>query len=79
MHTDDPTLANASPSQMQNASEAIQSLTEDAAALAAKLNNLTAALQQSSSTTVHSTLQHLDLYEEAVQTLQVVYTASYCF
>lgn len=55
---------------MQNAAEAIQTLTEEAAALAAKLGHLTEALQQSSSKDVISTLQHLNLYAEAVQTLQ---------
>lgn len=59
---------------MQNAAEAIQTLTEEAAALAAKLGHLTEALQQSSSKDVISTLQHLNLYAEAVQTLQVVTT-----
>ena len=61
-----------SPSQIQNAAEAIQKLTEDAAALAARLGQLTAALQQSSSTNAASTSHHLAVYQEAVQTLQVV-------
>ena len=63
-----------SPFQIQNAAEAIQKLTEDAAVLAAKLRQLIAALQQSSSTNAASTSQHLTVYQEAVQTLQVVMT-----
>ncbi|KAL3142445.1 hypothetical protein ABBQ38_002774 [Trebouxia sp. C0009 RCD-2024] len=66
--------ATASSPQIQNAAEAIQMLTEDAAELAARLGHLSAALQQSASKDVTSTLQHLALYEEAVQTLQVVTT-----
>ena len=65
-----------SPFQIQNAAEAIQKLTEDAATLAAKLGQLIAGLQQSSSTHVASTSQHLALYQEAVQTLQVVTTTT---
>lgn len=66
------TPATASPPQIQNAAEAIQALTEDAAGLAAKLGHLTAARQRCASKDVTSTLQHLALYREAVQTLQVV-------
>lgn len=72
MQTTSP--ATASSPQIQNAAEAIQMLTEDAAELAARLGHLSAALQQSASKDVTSTLQHLALYEEAVQTLQVVTT-----
>ncbi|KAL3152384.1 hypothetical protein ABBQ32_001441 [Trebouxia sp. C0010 RCD-2024] len=69
------TPATASPPQIQNAAEAIQALTEDAAGLAAKLGHLTAARQRCASKDVTSTLQHLALYREAVQTLQANTTA----
>lgn len=55
--------------QIQNATT---ELLEDAAALAARLGQLTATLQQSSSANVASASQHLALYQEVVQTLQVV-------
>ena len=58
--------------QIENAAETIQTLTEDAAALAARFRQLTAALQQSSCQNVDSASQHLALYQEVVQTLQVV-------
>ena len=70
-------LATTSPPQIQNAAEAIQTLTEDAAGLALKLGHLTAALRQSASKDVTSTLQHLALYGEAVQTLKVAITLLY--
>ena len=63
-----------SPFQIQNTAEAIQQLNEDAAALAARLGQLIADLQQSSSTNMASTSQHFVLYQEAVQSLQVVTT-----
>lgn len=69
MHT---TSAEARTVQTQSAAEAVQTLTQEAAALAAKLSQLTAAVKQSSSSNVSSTLQHIALYDEAVQTLQVV-------
>lgn len=67
-----------SPFQIQSTVEAIQQLTQEAAALAARLGQLIAALQQSSSTNVASTSQHLALYQEAVQTLQVVIADPFC-
>lgn len=58
--------------QIQNAAEAIRTLTDVAAALATRLGQLSAALQQSSSANVASASEHLALYQEVVQTLQVV-------
>lgn len=54
-----------------SAAEAVQQLTQHALNLAARLSQLTASLQQSSSSQVNSTLQHLAVYDEAVQSLQV--------
>ena len=62
--------------QAQSAAEAVQALTQEAAALAAKLSQLTAAVQQSSSNNFSSTLQHLALYDEAVHNLQVATNGS---
>lgn len=59
-----------------SAAEAVQQLTEHALNLAARLGQLTASLQQSSSSQVNSTLQHLAVYDEAVQSLQANATAT---
>ena len=62
----------ATAEQTQNAAETVKVLTQHAAALADQIQGHIAALQQSSSKNVDSTQQHLALYDEAVQTLQVV-------
>jgi prefoldin subunit 5 len=56
----------------RNAAEAVQRLTQEAQSLATKLRQLTGSLQRSSSDSVSSTLQHLAVYDEAVQSLQVM-------
>lgn len=71
----DSAFASTSP---QNAAEAVQQLTEQAHLLAATLNQLTGSLQQSSSNNASSTLQHLAIYDEAVQSLQVLSVARSC-
>ena len=55
----------------QNTAEAVHALTQHAVALAAKVQQLSTVLKQSSSQNLDSTLQHLHIYHEAVQDLQV--------
>lgn len=56
----------------RNAAEVVQRLTQESQSLATKLRQLIGSLQRSSSDNVSSTLQHLDVYDEAVQSLQVM-------
>ena len=56
----------------RNAAEAVQRLTQETQSLATKLRQLIGCLQRSSSDNVSSTLQHLAVYDEAVQSLQVM-------
>ncbi len=56
----------------RNAAEAVQRLTQETQSLATKLSQLIGSLQRSSSDNVSSTLQHLAVYDEAVQSLQVM-------
>ncbi len=56
----------------RNAAEAVQRLTQESQSLATKLRQLIGSLQRSSSDNVSSTLQHLAVYDEAVQSLQVM-------
>ncbi|KAL0051371.1 hypothetical protein WJX82_006375 [Trebouxia sp. C0006] len=60
----------------RNAAEAVQRLTEESQSLATKLRQLIGSLQRSSSDNVSSTLQHLAVYDEAVQSLQANATAA---
>ena len=61
----------------QNAAEAVQQLTEQCHILVAKLRQLTGSLQHSSSNNASSTLQHLAIYDEAIQSLQVLCIAGF--
>ncbi len=56
----------------RNAAEAVQRLTQETQSLVTKLRQLIGSLQRSSSDNVSSTLQHLAVYDEAVQSLQVM-------
>lgn len=60
----------------RNAAEAVQRLTQETQSLATKLRQLIGSLQRSSSDNVSSTLQHLAVYDEAVQSLQANATAA---
>ncbi|KAL0031499.1 hypothetical protein WJX77_003677 [Trebouxia sp. C0004] len=60
----------------RHAAEAVQRLTQEAQSLATKLRQLIGSLQRSSSDSVSSTLQHLAVYDEAVQSLQANATAA---
>ncbi|DBA76496.1 hypothetical protein WJX79_000257 [Trebouxia sp. C0005] len=60
----------------RNAPEAVQRLTQETQSLAKKLRQLIGSLQRSSSDNVSSTLQHLAVYNEAVQSLQANATAA---
>lgn len=60
----------------RNAAEAVQRLTQKTQSLATKLRQLIGSLQRSSSDNVSSTLQHLAVYDEAVQSLQANATAA---
>ena len=72
MHTADQAQTSSEPAH--TAAEALHTLTQNAAALVARLHQLKSALQQSSSNNISSTLQHLALYDEAVHALQVELT-----
>lgn len=56
----------------RNAAEAVQRLTQETQSLVTKLRQLIGSLQRSSIDNVSSTLQHLAVYDEAVQSLQVM-------